>query len=159
MYQRDRGELDWDARSISTTNMMSDTASLYPSKGQFYDGGRSSPAPAIPGYNTYLAHGTQASEIELSQLNLPYVGDEQPLLPGTQSTSSLPGYATPPQTYEQYPPPPGVAPVYHSNSPSDGYREAPMHRPYPSRQASGYAPSQAGPPGPVNMAGRGAYRG
>ncbi|KAI0037827.1 DUF221-domain-containing protein, partial [Auriscalpium vulgare] len=133
LYQRDRGELDWDQRSISTTtNLMGDTASLYPNK--MYDDRGPSPAPSIPGYNNYLAHGAHQSEIELSQLNLPYNGDQQPLL---QSTSSLPAYASPPQAYNQYPP--GIAPVYHASTPSDGQREAPMHRPYPSRQASGYA--------------------
>ncbi|KAI0062426.1 DUF221-domain-containing protein [Artomyces pyxidatus] len=165
LYQRDRGELDWDARSISTTNMMSDAGSVYPSKSQFYEGGRASPAPTVPGYNNYLAHGAQNSEIELSRLDIPYHGDQQPLLPNAQSTSSLPGYSLPQQPYDspqaQYPPPPGINPAYHASSPSDGYREAPTHRPYPSRQASGYTQPQPPRPdgGPVNMAGRGAFRG
>ncbi|EIM85025.1 DUF221-domain-containing protein [Stereum hirsutum FP-91666 SS1] len=81
-YQRDRGELDWDARSGVTA--FSDGASLYPAKSVhgFYANERSaSPAPSlprVPGYNQYMQHGPMgsASEIELARLD-----DQQPLLP------------------------------------------------------------------------------
>ncbi|THH05494.1 hypothetical protein EW146_g9887, partial [Bondarzewia mesenterica] len=153
LYQRDRGELDWDNAS---TNMMSDTASLYPSKGQFYEGGRASPAPStrVPGYEQYIARGLHPSEIELSRLDLPY-NDQQPLLPSTQSSTSLPGYASPYDTPPtQYPPVPAIPAVYQGDV-GDSFREAPVHRPYLSRQGSSFAPSESGD---VNMAGRGIYR-
>ncbi|TFY80097.1 hypothetical protein EWM64_g3912 [Hericium alpestre] len=167
-YQRDRGELDWDAGSVSTANMLSDSASVYPSKSQFYVNGRGSPAPSgrLQAYDRYLQHGPQQSEIELSRLDLPYT-DQQPLLPpgsryNAPSTSSLPGYDSPVQQYppQQYPPPPGVAPAYIASM--DDFREAPLHRPYPSRQGSqfSHAASRSGDlDQTMNVAGRGAYRG
>ncbi|ETW74884.1 hypothetical protein HETIRDRAFT_482685 [Heterobasidion irregulare TC 32-1] len=180
LYQRDRGELDWDARSMSTTMMMSDNASIYPSKVPMYEGGRASPVPTlVPGYDRYLSRGPQQSEIELSRLDLNY-NDQQPLLPPGQSTVSLPGYASPPQAMyqspaQQYPP---AQPAAYNGAGlvvGDGFREAPIHRPYPSQQGSyasqqrPYPPSQNGssgswaqpPPteqGEVNMAGRGTFR-
>ncbi len=57
LYQRDRGELDWDQRSIATA--LDSTAN-------FSAGGRNSPAPSLPGYNRYLNQGPGVdSEIEL----------------------------------------------------------------------------------------------
>ncbi|TFY53935.1 hypothetical protein EVG20_g9911, partial [Dentipellis fragilis] len=47
-YQRDRGELDWDARSVSTTNMLSDTSSVYGQKVGASSSG------FVNGYNNYL---------------------------------------------------------------------------------------------------------
>ncbi|KAI0313029.1 hypothetical protein OF83DRAFT_1176076, partial [Amylostereum chailletii] len=186
MYQRDRGELDWDQRSMATTAYMSDAGSAYPSK---------------PG----MFRGILGSEIELSRFDGPY-NDQAPLLPPpgfvgpNQSMSSLPSYhnspqqaysspqntytspqqsyTSPQQTYNspqqtynspqfespqaQYPPPGagmGMAPVYHAQSQGD-YRQAPTHRPPPSRQGSAftYAGSAEGP-GEMNMAGRGTFRG
>jgi calcium permeable stress-gated cation channel len=135
--------------------------------------------------NKYLAHGPQASEIELSRLD---TGDQAPLLPHMlpygQSQSSLPAYPpsrigtpvgriapdeipTPPLPYQSpyqspasaypsdsYAYPPGVyQPPYES-------REAPMHRPQPSRQGSSYSYAQPNTSpnvgGEANMAGRGA---
>ncbi|KAI9455648.1 hypothetical protein F5148DRAFT_984707 [Russula earlei] len=125
LYRRDRGELDWDQRSIATA--LDSTAG-------FSTNGRNSPAPTLPGYGRYLAHGPGAdSEIELARFN----PDQQPLLPTTlipgsgQSTHNLPGYSPSPPNpapgTTQYPPPPGTP--YHSpNSSGDGYREAPIHR-------------------------------
>jgi hypothetical protein len=135
LYQRDRGELDWDQRSISTAL---DSTSVFPA------GGRNSPAPSLPGYGQYLRQGPSlGSEIELSRFD----PDHQPLLPATlvpgpaQSSHSLPGYASPPYPplgATQYPPPPGT--VHHGRGPSnDGYREAPTHRPFSNRESSGYA--------------------
>ncbi|KAI0251134.1 DUF221-domain-containing protein [Lactifluus subvellereus] len=134
LYRRDRGELDWDQRSIATAL---DSTAGFPASG------RNSPAPSLPGYGRYLAQGH--SEIELARFD----PDRQPLLPTTliagagQSTSSLPGYFASPQLpyaappAGQYPPPPpGTA--YHGRVPSsDGYREAPTHRPYANRDSSG----------------------
>lgn len=152
LYQRDRGELDWDQRSIATA--LDSTAG-------FSASGRDSPAPSLPGYGRYLAQGP--SEIELSRFD----PDQQPLLPTTliagagQSTSTLPGYSSPQPPYAappagQYPPPPSTA--YHGRvSSNDGYREAPTHRPYANRESSGYTyNSGRDSPGP-NIAGRSAY--
>jgi len=154
LYQRDRGELDWDQRSIATAL---DSTSGFPA------GGRNSPAPSLPGYGRYLRQGTSlGSEIELTLFD----PDQQPLLPPTlvpgpaQSSHSLPGYSSPQPPYappgtRQYPPPPGTA--YHGRGPSnDGYREAPTHRPFSNRESSGYA-YNSGRDSP-NAAGRGAYR-
>ncbi|PCH35801.1 DUF221-domain-containing protein [Wolfiporia cocos MD-104 SS10] len=84
LYQRDRGELDWDNRSISSLNMLGmDNAS----KAQLFaaNGGRSSPAPSqVGGYNQYLARGPQA-DIELMRLDY----DQQPLLNSAVSKARL----------------------------------------------------------------------
>lgn len=135
LYQRDRGELDWDQRSIATA--------LDPSYS-----GRDSPAPSLPGYGRYLSQGTgRESDIELVRFD----ADQQPLLPSAllaghgagPSSQSLPGYTSPQPPYAapgatQYPPPPGIA--YHAQYPSnDGFREAPTHRPYHDRASSGYS--------------------
>jgi calcium permeable stress-gated cation channel len=154
LYRRDRGEVDWDQRSIATT------LDAFPASG------RNSPAPSLPGYGRYMAHGPSSSEIELTRFD----PDRQPLLPATllpgavdvgQSGQPLP-YSSPQPPYAappggQYPPPPGTA--YHGQTSSnDGYREAPTHRPYSSREPSGYSlNSGRDSPGP-NVAGRGAYR-
>ena len=153
LYQRDRGELDWDQRSVSTAL---DSTVGFPT------GGRNSPAPSLAGYNRYLTHGPHGgSEIELSRIDL----DQQPLLPSTlvpgpgQSSHSLPpGYASPQPPYAapgttQYPP----QPAYHGRAPSnDGYREAPTHRPY-SRQGTPIHSYHTGRDSP-GLAGAGAYR-
>jgi hypothetical protein len=150
LYQRDRGELDWDQRSIATAL---DSAAGFPA------GGRHSPAPSLAGYNRYLNHGSRGgSEIELARIDL----DQQPLLPSTllpgpSSHSLPPGYASPQPPYAapgttQYPP----QPAYRGQTPSnDGYREAPTHRPYSRHETSVYSlHSGRDSPGP---AGAGAY--
>lgn len=155
LYRRDRGELDWDQRSIATAL---DSTTAFPA------GGRDSPAPSLPGYGRYLNQGPgMDSEIELTR----FEPDQQPLLPATllpgpgQSSLSLPDYSSPQPPYAtpgttQYPPPPGTA--YHGRVTSnDGYREAPTHRPYSRQEPSGYSfNSGRDSPGP-NVAGRGAY--
>jgi calcium permeable stress-gated cation channel len=152
LYQRDRGELDWDQRSIATA--LESTAG--------FSGGRNSPAPSLPGYGRYLAQGrVQDSEIELSRFD----PDQQPLLPPTlvpgagQSSLTLPGYSSQPAPgATQYPPPaPGTA--YHGQmTSSDGYREAPTYRPHSGQEPTRYSYfSGRDSPGP-NAAGRGAYR-
>lgn len=63
MYQRDRGEADWDQRSISSINML-DTASTL--NGHY-------PSPSVSKLNEYYSHGPQkapfASDIELNALD------------------------------------------------------------------------------------------
>ncbi|TFL07149.1 DUF221-domain-containing protein [Pterulicium gracile] len=137
MYQRDRGEQDWDARSMASTNVFGDGASLHHSKSGFYaHGGRegaSTPVPSMPGmspgaYDRYMNGGAN-SEIELKRMDT----QELPLLSPhatshfntvpvgalnhTQSTMSIPT-----SMYQQQ----------HAASPGD--RQAPVHRP----QMSGY---------------------
>ncbi|KIJ65940.1 hypothetical protein HYDPIDRAFT_87248 [Hydnomerulius pinastri MD-312] len=178
LYQRDRGELDWDARSIASTAMFShthsDSASLYHQKTHYYAGsvagGRASPAPTA--YDRYLAKGPSNSQSEIELARIGQSNDQLPLLndPGYGFTDGqnqpplppLPGYSspermTPPTRFAspgplQYPP---QSSAYRS--PTEGYREAPLHRPYPpSRQGSA---SFSNEPPPSNMAGRGVYRG
>jgi hypothetical protein len=201
LYQRDRGELDWDQRSIGTTNILAgDGASLGPTKSMFYANpsgrgspapayGRGSPAPSV--YDRYMARGPMhhpgaSSEIELSRIDsnadqLPLLMSQQGYFDGAPPRpvsdqyyqQSPPGGSTPPGVMQprmspqtQYPP----APTAYRGE-GDGYREAPVHRPYPrqssnlsthSRQApsytsrppSNYSSSQGGD----SMAGRGVYR-
>ncbi|KAH7883216.1 hypothetical protein F5I97DRAFT_1980176 [Phlebopus sp. FC_14] len=195
LYQRDRGEVDWDARSIASTAIFghnhSDTASLYHQKTHFYagsiSGGRASPAPGA--YDRYLASGpsNSQSEFELARLgqsvdHLPLLKDQGygyaepplPILPGysperaatptrfASPAPMAPRYAspapmTPPPRFAspapiQYPP---QSVMYQSQPPPEGYREAPLHRPYPpSRQGTANNPEE-----PVNLAGRGVHRG
>ncbi|VDC05659.1 unnamed protein product [Peniophora sp. CBMAI 1063] len=185
LFRRDRGELDWDQRSIATTAVLGkggDNASLYTTSKQPF-GGR----------EQYLAHGPGASEIERTRFD----NDKIPLLPPTlaynQSSASLPGYPpsrtgtpTPRLDPDELPPPaPYQAYASQSNVDLGSYqqyppgvyqpayeREAPMHRPQgtysPQGQQRAYSPAQqqqqrayspAPPPqepGDGNMAGRGA---
>lgn len=158
LYRRDRGELDWDQRSMATA--LDSTVN--------FSGGRNSPAPSLPGYGRYLSQGLpgRESEIELARFD----ADQQPLLPATlmaghglgASSHSLPGYSTPHPPYAdpaltQYPPPPGIA--YHGRVPSnEGFREAPTHRPYHDRGSSGYSYNSGRESPNPNMAGRGTFR-
>ncbi|KAH7927441.1 DUF221-domain-containing protein [Leucogyrophana mollusca] len=193
LYQRDRGELDWDQRSIASgavfSNVGSDAASIYQQKSHYYtasNGGRASPAPTA--YDRYMAKGPSNSQSEIELARLDTSVDQLPLLTEQQAYGyydinqspmpPLPGYTSParmtpptrfgspsPQTQytpqaqyltqspqAQYPPHPGSY-----RTPSEGYREAPLHRPQPpqQRQNSSYqdeAPQQ-------NFAGRGVGRG
>lgn len=161
MYQRDRGETDWDARSMATTAVLGDGASIMePSKSNFYANGRGSPAPQLPsGYDRYLSQGPTGlkEEIELTRFDTGATGpyqDHQPLLAHTQSL----GYADPAG---------GQLPTYPAMSQSnvnlggDAYREAPLHRPLLDRGVSNWSNASSGyspDPQNENMAGRGAFK-
>jgi len=182
LYQRDRGELDWDQRSIASTAMFGnagsgDNTSLYHQNTHYHagsmGGGRASPVPSA--FDRYLAKGPSQSQshIELTRMNqsvdqLPLLTDHQPYgYFDNRQQPPLPGYSspdrmTPPVRYEspapmatlpqmQYPPHPGT-----HRSPTEGYREAPLHRPYPPHRDT---PSYSGESQSQNMAGRGSYRG
>lgn len=144
--------------------MLSDTASLAPSKSAFYANGRQSPAPSLPkgNFDRYMQRGPGGSagtqdEFELSRFDTAYSTDQQPLLgygqrpPIDRSVSSLPQY------------PGQSASTVHL--PMDGYREAPLHRPSPISRDPSYGnqtpPSQYqgynSPSEDMNMAGRGAF--
>ncbi|KAI0691098.1 hypothetical protein BC835DRAFT_1279760 [Cytidiella melzeri] len=146
LYRRDRGELDWDARSVNSSNMLAHAKSEY-------GGGRASPAPsAMANYDKYLAQGTHA-EIEMNRFDT----DQLPLLTAQQrqpwasaSNVSL-GYSPYPTPEHEVPPMPYMPQT-------QDYRQASLHRPYPT-DGSVYPPSPPQPQQPrgeVNMAGRGA---
>jgi len=195
LYRRDRGELDWDARSVASTAIFghnrSDTASIYQQKTHHYAssmaGGRASPAPsAFDRYATKTPmNQSNLSAIELSRLSssvdhLPLLNDAGYNNSGDMSNQDplgapLPRYASPdpmlrpssrygsPAPHSpsrlasaappQYPPQAGM-----QYSPVEGYREAPLHRPYPSRESLMYQESQESLSN-TNLAGRSVYRG
>ena len=200
LYSRDRGEVDWDARSVASTAIFghsrnnTSTASIYHQKTHHYAGsmagGRASPAPSA--YDRYATktpmNPSNLSAIELSRLgssvdHLPLLNDagynngvgdvltQDPLVP------PLPRYASPdpmsrPSSRYGSPgpqPPPRLAPVSPAPpqyppqagmqySPVEGYREAPLHRPYASRESLSHQSSRESVSG-NNFAGRGVYRG
>lgn len=193
LYGRDRGELDWDARSMASTAIFGhnrgDSASVYHQKTHYYAGsmagGRASPAPsAFERYaNKPQMNPSNLSAIELSRLgssvdHLPLLNDpgynpgevqnQPPLAPplpryaspdpisrpssryGSPVAQPPPRFASPAPL--QYPPQAGM-----QYSPVEGYREAPLHRPYPSRDSSAQHSSRESVSS--NIGGRGAYRG
>ena len=120
LYQRDRGEDNWDNQSVSSTNLLSDRGA--------------SPAPTMVGirqsqFDRYLNMG-QPSEYEMSRLG-PAEADKLPLLDpnftaslydqrldaSNRSLTASP--ATPSAQYPQYP----------NVTRGSPYREAPTHRP------------------------------
>ncbi|KAG6857190.1 hypothetical protein H0H87_008255 [Tephrocybe sp. NHM501043] len=126
LYQRDRGELDWDARSMASTVMFDGPDSAAKS---LYHG--SSPSVSkLPGYDQYMSGGTyhpQQSEIELPLLNSRDYFQQQP--------SSQLNLAIPPSLYQD---------------PLGSSREAPTHRPqersyspYPPEHSPAFSPSQS----------------
>ncbi|KAF9071637.1 hypothetical protein BDP27DRAFT_1218654 [Rhodocollybia butyracea] len=153
LYRRDRGELDWDARSMASTTLMSDSMSIAPTQSQGFTTG------PVPGYENYLASGPGSYELAR------FDSQQEPLLgnatydqgyPSQQSLAMpLPCTKMPRQTvFSQYPPYPtrqySTPPIYHSpqqSSPSLTY-----HSPQQS------SPSLAYPPQDQNMAGRGTFR-
>lgn len=190
LYQRDRGELDWDARSVASTAIFGpglshgrgDSASVYQQK-HYYAGSTTMMRSASPAPSAFERYGNKAegSAIELARMGGSV--DQLPLLtdPGYQQVGdALPGYAPPdlnrmsrpPSVYgppipqqQQLPPPRFASPAplqYPPQSgtpyasPVEGYREAPLHRPY------SMVPAPHSPHGSVsslNLPGRGPYRG
>jgi hypothetical protein len=137
LYQRDRGELDWDARSVST-NMLGDSPSLHHSKSQFYAHPQASMS-GVPGYDRYLAGGAAHSDIELSRLDS--TTDQQPLL------NTYPSFVDQRlQHPSQFSDPSRPPSMYQVGG--EGLREAPVHRPYPpqSRQSSAWQQGANQPP-------------
>ncbi|KAJ8519939.1 hypothetical protein ONZ45_g3182 [Pleurotus djamor] len=125
LYQRDRGELDWDTKSISSFNMLNDGASTLQASNSTYYANTSEPKLGGAAYDRYLAHGPNGGfggpqDIELSRIPT----DHEPLLAPGQTGVYHPGasrssfYASdvsltsPPTMYQE-------GPVY---------REAPTHR-------------------------------
>ncbi|KAI6046451.1 hypothetical protein EDC04DRAFT_2888120 [Pisolithus marmoratus] len=159
LYKRDRGELDWDARSMASAAIFghrpSESTSAYHQKAAFYatggESGRSSPAPV-----SYSRTNTQ-SDIELSRLgqsvdNLPLLHDRGYGYPMDRQTPPL--VPTLPPRFASPSPPYAPAGGVHL-SPAEEIREAPLHRPYtPSREGPNYTTD----PPQYNLAGRGAQR-
>ncbi|CUA66982.1 putative protein C354,08c [Schizosaccharomyces pombe 972h-] [Rhizoctonia solani] len=159
LYQRDRGELDWDARSMASTAMLDDSPTTH------------KPKPA--GYEQYMKHGahhSNGSDIELTRLDS---RDNVPLLnrPGMtreMSAPSRPGSRLAREVDLGIPAPPGI---YRQDS---AYSQAPMMYRQDSQQAAPMMYNQASssewslPPSygapsrtgsDANIAGRGAFRG
>ena len=149
LYQRDRGELDWDQRSMASTSMlMTDADSLYPKS---HTQSRMSTGPYPQGYDRYLAAGPGAMAPGVMMNPADSSTDlRRPLL-------SNPSYYGP-QQQMQAPPSRSRTPSGYNYSPSsippslpqmgsDGFREAPLHRPQTSgsgRPVSSYEMSPLG---------------
>ncbi|KAK2463127.1 hypothetical protein APHAL10511_004782 [Amanita phalloides] len=113
LYQRDRGELDWDQRSMASTALFDSPAA---SKTGFYANDNASvPSMQVQGYNRYLANGPKQSDVELSPI-------QEPL-----------GYYHPSMSQQS------LLPAL-SNNPADMTREAPLHR--PQARISSYSEDQ-----------------
>lgn len=177
MYQRDRGELDWDQRSIASSNMLSDAGTLQHQKSQFYTSSTAGRGPA--GYEKYLAQGPNQSEFELARFDSRAGGglgdspvDRLPLLAHDQQQFQQPQIQRN-RTPSPLPPPHsmGTLPAYqygqnfdNSSQTSLPPRYPPGAPPYPQqaqptmydqREAVLHRPS---PPTNGNLAGRGAHR-
>ncbi|KAF8911516.1 hypothetical protein CPB84DRAFT_1812352 [Gymnopilus junonius] len=120
LYQRDRGELDWDARSIASTAVMDGTPTMHyntPSKSM------------LNVYDKYLAHGP-ASAASTENIEMAHLDSmEEPLL--SPRSMAIQGFASQQSLSST------LAPTLASGS--GGYREAPLHRP----QDRPYSPSPA----------------
>jgi calcium permeable stress-gated cation channel len=164
LYQRDRGEMEWDSQSFTSTTVLGDTTTISQSKfGYFADSRSGSPVPSmkgsLPGYEKHLTRGSP-TEYEMTRFGSN--PDIVPLMSAQQgpayadhrhaaSSASLGVYPATPD-YHATPGPqyPGV-----SRQASPGYREAPIHRPqHPARMPSGLQYDLDS----ENAAGRGAYR-
>jgi hypothetical protein len=124
MYQRDRGELDWDQRSVALT-LIDDPSS----KSQYFAGASSA---SVAGYDAYLNRGPNLvqQDIELSRMD-PL---QEPLLRPSSSMAfqQQQGFVSQQSLNVASP----SLPYYHNNA-STISREAPIHRP----QERSYSPS------------------
>lgn len=131
LYQRDRGELDWDARSMTSTVMFDPLDSA---KSPYH--AHSSSTTKLPGYDHYLAGGAQhqhqQSDIELTKMDTM----QEPLLD--------------PRSFDYYQQQQAYAsqqnlslsiPSLMYQDPLGNSREAPTHRPQ-ERSYSPYLPEQ-----------------
>lgn len=126
MYQRDRGELDWDARSMAST-IMDGPSTLQHAPSQFY----ASSTTLLNGYDRdrYLAGGPgsiashPSENYELTTMDSP----REPLLSAASQGLYQQQGAASSQSLMQTPPM-----MYHDG----GVREAPVHRPQLSQSSS-----------------------
>jgi len=127
LYQRDRGELDWDARSVTTT-LYDGNSPIKPGASPYAASTTSLPR----GIDRYLAEGPQqhqSPDIELAFLD----STQEPLL-SPQSYN----YYQQQQASQQSLSSPQV-PQSHYRDPVGSSREAPTHRP----QSYSYYPEQS----------------
>uniref|UniRef100_A0A0W0F0Y5 DUF221-domain-containing protein n=1 Tax=Moniliophthora roreri TaxID=221103 RepID=A0A0W0F0Y5_MONRR len=150
LYRRDRGELDWDARSIASTAYFNDAASTM----QF--GGPGGSTPNLLGYDKYLAagpghhYGPSTENFELARMD----SQQEPLLGNPQLYQNPSGYASRPSL-------PASPAMSYQDPSSEGFaRQAPIHRPhdpygqdYSRSQTPAHAQMISGSssPGPVQM--------
>ena len=151
LYQRDRGELDWDQRSMSSATLLDSPTPPY-AKGGFYAGDNASVrSMRFQGYDRYLANGPkQQSDIELTPLEGPNPMDyyqasmsQQSLLP---ATPSLP-YSAPDTRMMR------EAPIHRPQERSYTYSDEPLmsrtrtprpespHQQYPPQYRPSHSPS------------------
>ncbi|KAF9047436.1 hypothetical protein BJ165DRAFT_1102024 [Panaeolus papilionaceus] len=124
LYQRDRGELDWDQRSIATTAMFESSTTLHGSQGGYY---ANSPSKNLTGYEKYMAQGpSSANEIELHTMD----SMQEPLLNSRTMAMQPHGFISQQSLTPSLPPS-----MYQQSNAS--MREAPLHRP----QERSYSPS------------------
>ncbi|KAF9451515.1 DUF221-domain-containing protein [Macrolepiota fuliginosa MF-IS2] len=126
LYQRDRGELDWDQRSIASTTLMDGASTLQASKSQYY---AAPGTPKLSGYDAYLANGPASHSMNPSDIELAPIDSMQEPLLNLRAYDIQQGFGsqqtlvpdTPPQLYQLH----------------NGSREASLHRP----QERPYSPS------------------
>jgi len=132
LYQRDRGELDWDSRSVMSMGvLMGDNESVRSKTPSQLFTNDMAAQRNLSGYERYLTSGPGRNDIELAPM-ASTTDLNQPLLNQ---------YYEPPR---QFAPPMNPRYSYSSSSPPsvppstyygvDGNREAPIHRPHLSGQ-------------------------
>ncbi|EEB96781.1 hypothetical protein MPER_04025 [Moniliophthora perniciosa FA553] len=119
LYRRDRGELDWDARSMASTAYFNDAASS-----MHFGGG----TPNLPGYDKYLVagpgnhYGPSTENFELARMD----SQQEPLLGNSHLYQNPSGYASRPSI-------PASPAMSYQDPSSEGFaRQAPIHRPQES---------------------------
>lgn len=119
LYQRDRGELDWDARSIASTTVFGEDPAGY-----------NNSTSKFAAYDKYLAHGpgsVSEHEIELKRLDTA----EEPLLSPRSMAMHQQGF-----TSQQ-----SLVPSLPASSHYSTRDAAPLHR--PGQDSRSYSPSPA----------------
>ena len=168
LYRRDRGELDWDARSIASTTMFESPSSPRLGNAQYHASNAS--LTRLPGYDRYLAGGAQSqADIELTKID----SIQEPLLhPQSYDYFQHHQAHASQQSFS-----PSIPTSITQHYPVGRNREAPTHRPQ-ERSYSSYrsespayssvattSPQQEYPPhyshvrqdSSSNLAGRGTY--
>ncbi|KAJ3570291.1 hypothetical protein NP233_g4499 [Leucocoprinus birnbaumii] len=141
LYQRDRGELDWDARSIASTTLMDNAPTMHASKGSFYAGADGGSTSKLTGYDAYLANGPQSLTLNLNQSDIemtPIDSMHQPLL-GQQGYAGEYSPQAPFASQQTLVTPDSPQQIYSQPPFANASREAPLHR--PQEQGRSYSPS------------------
>ena len=176
LYRRDRGELDWDARSVTSTAIFDSPTSPHLAKSQYYASNTS--LTRLTGYDRYLAGGGQASQSDIELSNIDHT--REPLLEQQSSDYFQHQVLGSQRSFS-----PSIPPSIRQDHPL-GSREAPTHRPQggsysssrsagspayspeplyhqvpttsPQQQYPSYYPHHPQQDSTSNLAGRGAYR-